>query len=35
MAQEQKFLDFQKTFNLTQTDFPQQVQVVDLPIPIR
>ena len=25
MAQEQKFLDFQKTFNQTQADSPQQV----------
>jgi len=35
MAQEQKFLDFQKTFNQTQAGSLQQVQVVDLPTPIR
>ena len=35
MAQEQKFLDFQKTFNQTQAGSPQQAQVVDLPFPIR
>ena len=35
MAQEQTFLDFQKTFNQTQTGSPQQAQVIDLPFPIR
>lgn len=36
MAQEQKFLDFQKTFNQTASRFsPASTQVVDLPTPIR